>query len=1655
MSSPDRLIEELRGGASEVVAGQFTIDRTQARLKLRRFQLADPRRYPVFLVEAAVLRGAARAEFRIDADDVVCGFDGTPLTAFDFDELYASLFVRGEDDPTRARRALAVGLNAAMALRPRWIRIDTGDGEAAVRFELRPDRPDAIVPAPEPVAGTRIHVKSRLRSGLATAFRRVLGGAVAEERWLRDACRFARIAVFVNGTRVSFDGEDPLLTRGLARHAVEGPGSTGLASFDPQHEEESRVALLCSGVLVCWQRVDHPPHCVGVVESPDFRRDASQADVLRDEAFARALEAWTEAAEKAVVECCGRVSWAEPGPVAERCRRAVRAALRRRRDRYVARWSSGEPLDDLSAALARAPIWRTVRGEPAAPAAALDEAAAGGMVSYTPLHFDELPEEAGRGVLELTDEADLELLSSLFPGRRRNVTAALQEAQAREQARRKFLSRTAEPGLPPSDRFLAVEPVRGEGVSGEAAVGGSFPGGWIRFVRDGCLLAEKRIELPFAGGRERLPVEAVLAGPFRPNERWDDVRPDDVLARAVVALLEAVHRAVRRLCLDAPAAAPDFRRKAVLAWLWGVSDPDGLGRAWAAFGIDPDEIDPATAARAAEAQPRLGVGRDRAAAGEPHPAARVPLIARAGGPPVDLATIDAEVRTHGQVACLVDEPETAMPTESGPVLLVSADEKTLLERIFGADALRDVTEEWRTRRRAEAFEAREAEAIGPDPRAWTAVPFGGPGFQGWLSLLRQPAVPAVADASPGPWAGTLCLPDGRVVSAVTSAWPVMPLRILRRGRPLGERAVPAVTSTLAAVVDGTEVRANAGWTDVEDPEFEARATAAAAAAFVSLAARLAADFSSLAEPELRLAGTVLLDALCAPFPSPAFAAAWRTVRRTLPFDRTRAVWVRLLDVTVGWNPKVVGAAEWVDATVAEGVKEAEGDADRLEGLGDRVVERAVAAGILASPAEPPGRAAWKAWLDECVDDPAWPMPAWLGSLVLFRSLAGRAVTPAELALHLATDGRIGWVDPGAPPDEDGASPTLRLQEKARARLLRSLGPRALEDRTEETVRRRRFRRVESVPRLERVAPAPHEVLETVPLTAGGVRGEVGFAAEPDAGPSRLTVCLDHRPVAQYEGFSRFVLRAVVNDDNLRLMEGGTEPLPEERDRLARLCEAAIPALVGRLCARRPGYDPDRQAAAWRHLLDVLAADPTKTAAAVHRGKPAYLREAAEAPGFRLLSGDRRTTVDLFEQAERLGGLFLVRAGDPAPPARGIEPSVLLLVEPWEEERIRRLFRKVFVWGECAPELRREVRFRAGLRPLPDLQGIATQVELEFRRRGLAGRIFLPADDAVPLEVSFACGEWEVARGALSPLLPCAGLVRLPPGAMQIVAASGWEVAAAELRVASVGEPYVVRLYALLAEQAASSKDERALDRLADAALRLQRATATARRRLAGPAGTLLRDLRQRPLIRRGDRRVRLDRLLRRRPADLEPLGLWRPRTVPQEAPSTGSKPPATAPPSPADAPPAPSPVPTQEGSPMEAPPSDRSPTRSPSDAAPAAETPEAREARFLDRLADTWRRVWPKGLGPAPGRKSFAMVDRDPDLPARYAPELVTVERRHPLVRAALATFDEDPVALWLLVSTLATQANLDFTRITDDHERSMQFALVELLTADSGPDDG
>lgn len=1638
MSSSDRLIDELRGDARELAPGEFTLDREQARAKLRQFQLADPRRYVLFLVEAAVLRGARRVDFAIDSDDVRCSFDGPPFTAEDFDQLYGSLFVSADDDATRARRALALGLNAVMALNPRWVRIDSGDGAGGVRLELRVDRPDAIGASPEAPPGTRIHVKSRFRAGLAMAFVRNLAGAIAEERWLRDHCRFARVPITLDGKPVSFGFEDPRLAGGLGRAPVEGPGLAGVVCFDPERVATSRIGLLSGGVLVAWHESPGPVRRVGVVESRDFRRDASQADVVRDAAFERAMSAVWEAGDAALAAAVDRIPFGEPGEVLARCRAALEDALERRCERYVAHWNVGATLDAVSAGLARAPLWRALRGDLRTTAELLDVVVRGGSVRYSLARLAELPEAEGRGVLALDGAADRKLLGKLFPGRTADATPELRRVAERERARQRFLGRRVEPALPLRAGYQVVEPLQGDGVTGEVALGGSQLGALVRFVRDGCLLAEQRVESPFVRPPHGMEVDAVLVGAFAPNDSYDDVVADELLGRAVVALVEGLERAMRRLCVDprpVPRYGSDPRRLQVLSWLRFVLDGNVVRETLQGLGASSDEAEwLETLVSREDPRPRLGVGRFRgppAGRDAPHPAARVALFERAGGPPVDLWTIDLELRAQGRVRHLAGRL-LGEATDERLLLTPSPSDLEVLRLVFGAEALHDVTDEWQARQRAAAHEQQFREQLGPDPRGFEWVPFRAAGLEGRLTVLLVPA------GEPGP--------------EDVGRFRPMQLRILRRGRFLGERTVSMIAGPLAATVDGVEVRADRDWTDVDDPEFEARAHAAAAAALVPLVERLGTELPRMPAGRREIAQRLLLEAACAPFPAPAFVDAWGALRAALPFDRARETLLRLLAACRS------SPLEESEAAVTLELDAAKGDPALLATLPERVW------GMFASPVKDPGPAperptvvspaaapdaALVAWLAVSEDDPVWPMPGALRRTALFRTLGDLPVTLGQLAARLLVGERIGWVAPDVPVDADGDQLVVRLDPAEQELLSRALGAARLEDCNEETRRRQRLRRLESVPRLERIALEDGEALLVEPLVDGRLTGEVGLAADPDAGPSVLTICADHRPVAKVEGFSRLALRAVVNDDNLQFEAGTANPAAGEAERLGRLCEQLVPGLLEALVARWSGLDEARQATAWRHLLDVLAEQLPAFTGRLPKGTRAYLRAAAAGvPGFRTRSGGRPTLVELEALAARVGGLFVVPPDTPLErlPALGRtttpDTTYLVVADAWEEGRLRRLFPKVVSWLGCPDEWRHTAQHRSELPPLPDHKSAAKLVKLKFDRGGLAGQLFLPTDPAAPLDASFGREGLQLVRRPVSELLPCAGVVVVPESAVRPMWL-GLELTPEQERTL---EEQAAQLYRMLLAgrfDHADAQYDRIRDLLADAVLRLQRAAVHGGLPRKSPTSLLLRDLKRIPLVRRGDKRARLDKLLRSRPADLEPLGLWSATRPSPDAPEDDV-------PSRADG------VVVDDGAP--APPdAARPPSAVPPTwpAVPVPETPEERERRFLARLAEELQRVWPKEDRRSVRRDALTLVDGSEGSPARYGPEVVTVQRRHVLVRAALEAFERDPVPLWLLVSTIATQANLAFTRITDEHERAMQLALVERLAEGREPPTG
>ena len=161
--SVEKLIEELAAGADLSHPRHFTLDREKAREKLRDHQFSDPRLYVLELVQAAVIRGATRIRFDVDSDDVRMWFDGELFDTRDLDELYDAIWSDSRDPRVRARKCLALGFTAVMALHPRYVRLISSDGERGTRLELRPDAPDRIEPCRLEPAGTTIHIKSRAR----------------------------------------------------------------------------------------------------------------------------------------------------------------------------------------------------------------------------------------------------------------------------------------------------------------------------------------------------------------------------------------------------------------------------------------------------------------------------------------------------------------------------------------------------------------------------------------------------------------------------------------------------------------------------------------------------------------------------------------------------------------------------------------------------------------------------------------------------------------------------------------------------------------------------------------------------------------------------------------------------------------------------------------------------------------------------------------------------------------------------------------------------------------------------------------------------------------------------------------------------------------------------------------------------------------------------------------------------------------------------------------------------------------------------------------------------------------------------------------------------------------------------------------------------
>jgi len=428
LSLADQLIAGLADDGVKESQGKFTLDRDVAREKMREFQLADPAAYVLELVQAAVAKGAEHLDFAIDSADMRLWFDGPVFTETDFDVLYSSLFTDQTDANTRARQRLAIGVNAALGVEPKYITVASRGSDQGVRLGLTPGAEDRIESVPprelEFSPGTQIHVKSRLGQRLTDGNKKV-------REKLEISCRYADVPITLNGKRISGGVK---LAHSFGVVPIGGHGLVGQCGFTNRLGDRTQVRLVTDGVWISSYELPNAiPGLLAVVESGRLQKDLSQSEIVQDDAWQDAMDAVYEAQGRALDTFASQLVQLLP-------RRDFPApwALDLLRDQCRA-FDSVEDFQTGGEAegLALAPVWPTAAGTLLSLRGLLSLCTETGHVDHTDyeisaLHLDvhRLAQAgfSGHKVLRidwLTDPRDAAFLAHLFAGRLRSVNDRL------------------------------------------------------------------------------------------------------------------------------------------------------------------------------------------------------------------------------------------------------------------------------------------------------------------------------------------------------------------------------------------------------------------------------------------------------------------------------------------------------------------------------------------------------------------------------------------------------------------------------------------------------------------------------------------------------------------------------------------------------------------------------------------------------------------------------------------------------------------------------------------------------------------------------------------------------------------------------------------------------------------------------------------------------------------------------------------------------------------------------------------------------------------------------------------------------------------------------------------------------------------------------
>lgn len=319
-----QFIEHWQSTGTTDSSGVFTISTERAQEKLSQFALPHPRLYVLNLVASAVSGGARGIELTFRPGHTVMRYDGKALSLQELSGLWNLLL--HPEQPTG--HELAVGLNAARALSPVELYVESRGADGGYRLDVEGDLLRVVPLPPDELAPSLPHCVGVKESSWRRPWLWVVG--IPERVFVRKKASWAPLQLTVDGARLPNSvevGDSPKcaawlrLGSGEVRlNAVRPEPSWApycvnfepklaetfqdgvLALSLPQEAKAEGLTLVVNGIVFTRpQELLGCPLASGVVVANALRKNLSHDDLTEDETYRELVEALQRRTDELVV----------------------------------------------------------------------------------------------------------------------------------------------------------------------------------------------------------------------------------------------------------------------------------------------------------------------------------------------------------------------------------------------------------------------------------------------------------------------------------------------------------------------------------------------------------------------------------------------------------------------------------------------------------------------------------------------------------------------------------------------------------------------------------------------------------------------------------------------------------------------------------------------------------------------------------------------------------------------------------------------------------------------------------------------------------------------------------------------------------------------------------------------------------------------------------------------------------------------------------------------------------------------------------------------------------------------------------------------------------------------------------------------------------